>query len=55
MIISPKILISAIGIFTDKRALLDPLSAIGGIYTLLFAFVVYSFIKTIRKNSIAPS
>ncbi|MBF7045575.1 hypothetical protein IY974_03230, partial [Campylobacter volucris] len=55
MIISPKILIPAIGIFTDKRALLDPLSAIGGIYTLLFAFVVYSFIKTIRKNSIVPS
>ncbi|MBF7049708.1 pentapeptide repeat-containing protein, partial [Campylobacter volucris] len=55
MIISPKILIQAIGIFTDKRALLDPLSAIGGIYTLLFAFVVYSFIKTIRKNSIVPS
>ncbi|EIN8667463.1 pentapeptide repeat-containing protein, partial [Campylobacter coli] len=53
--ISPKILIPAMGIFTDKRALLDPLSVFGGIYTLIFAFIVYSFVKTIRKNSIVPS
>ncbi|OCX42742.1 hypothetical protein A7X81_06705 [Campylobacter ornithocola] len=55
MIISPKILIPAIGIFTDKRAMLDPLSVLGGIYTIVFGFVVYSFVKTIRKNSIVPS
>ncbi|EDO8919509.1 pentapeptide repeat-containing protein [Campylobacter coli] len=53
--VSPKILIPAMGIFTDKRALLDPLSVFGGIYTLIFAFIVYSFVKTIRKNSIVPS
>ncbi|EAJ0217683.1 pentapeptide repeat-containing protein [Campylobacter coli] len=53
--ISPKILIPAMGIFTDKRAMLDPLSVFGGIYTLIFAFIVYSFVKTIRKNSIVPS
>ncbi|EOF6655619.1 pentapeptide repeat-containing protein [Campylobacter jejuni] len=55
LVVSPKILIPAMGIFTDKRALLDPLSMIGGIYTLIFAFIVYSFVKTIRKNSIVPS
>ncbi|ENT7283853.1 pentapeptide repeat-containing protein [Campylobacter coli] len=53
--VSPKILIPAMGIFTDKRAMLDPLSVFGGIYTLIFAFIVYSFVKTIRKNSIVPS
>ncbi|HEB7554680.1 TPA: hypothetical protein RZH69_001684 [Campylobacter coli] len=53
--VSPKILIPAMGIFTDKRAMLDPLSTIGGIYTIVFGFVVFSFIKTIRKNSIVPS
>ncbi|HEH5405139.1 hypothetical protein [Campylobacter coli] len=55
LIVSPKILIPAIGFFTDKRAMLDPLSTIGGIYTIVFGFVVFSFIKTIRKNSIVPS
>ncbi|HFN3421324.1 TPA: pentapeptide repeat-containing protein, partial [Campylobacter jejuni] len=53
--ISPKILIPAMGIFTDKRAMLDPLSVFGGIYTIVFGFVAFSFIKTIRKNSIVPS
>ncbi|HED7923685.1 TPA: pentapeptide repeat-containing protein [Campylobacter jejuni] len=53
--ISPKILIPAMGIFTDKRAMLDPLSVFGGIYTIIFGFVAFSFIKTIRKNSIVPS
>ncbi|MGJ0159145.1 pentapeptide repeat-containing protein [Campylobacter coli] len=53
--VSPKILIPAMGFFTDKRAMLDPLSTIGGIYTIVFGFVVFSFIKTIRKNSIVPS
>lgn len=51
---SPKYLIPAIGIFTDKRSMLDPLSVIGGIYTIVFAFMLYSFIKTARKNSIVP-
>ncbi|WP_257929371.1 putative membrane protein [Campylobacter lari] len=55
MITSPKILIPAMGIFTDKRVMLDPLSVLGGIYTIVFGFVTYSFIKTIRKNSIVPS
>ncbi|WP_144600698.1 pentapeptide repeat-containing protein [Campylobacter coli] len=55
LVVSPKILIPAIGFFTDKRAMLDPLSTIGGIYTIVFGFVVFSFIKTIRKNSIVPS
>ncbi|HEG2581629.1 TPA: pentapeptide repeat-containing protein [Campylobacter lari] len=55
MVTSPKILIPAMGIFTDKRVMLDPLSVLGGIYTIVFGFVVYSFVKTIRKNSIVPS
>ncbi|EAK0368146.1 pentapeptide repeat-containing protein [Campylobacter jejuni] len=55
LVISPKILIPAMGIFTDKRAILDPLSVLGGIYTIIFGFVAFSFIKTIRKNSIVPS
>ncbi|EMF7705866.1 pentapeptide repeat-containing protein [Campylobacter jejuni] len=55
LVISPKILIPAMGIFTDKRAMLDPLSVFGGIYTIIFGFVAFSFIKTIRKNSIVPS
>ncbi|EPA1555225.1 pentapeptide repeat-containing protein [Campylobacter lari] len=55
MVTSPKILIPAMGIFTDKRVILDPLSVLGGIYTIVFGFVVYSFVKTIRKNSIVPS
>ncbi|MDK2120239.1 pentapeptide repeat-containing protein [Campylobacter jejuni] len=53
--VSPKILIPAMGIFTDKRAMLDPFSVLGGIYTIVFGFVAFSFIKTIRKNSIVPS
>ncbi|EAL6646765.1 pentapeptide repeat-containing protein [Campylobacter jejuni] len=53
--VSLKILIPAMGIFTDKRAMLDPLSVFGGIYTIIFGFVAFSFIKTIRKNSIVPS
>ncbi len=55
LVVSPKILIPAMGFFTDKRAMLDPLSTMGGIYTIVFGFVVFSFIKTIRKNSIVPS
>ncbi|HEG5396607.1 TPA: pentapeptide repeat-containing protein [Campylobacter coli] len=55
LMVSPKILIPAMGFFTDKRAMLDPLSTMGGIYTIVFGFVVFSFIKTIRKNSIVPS
>lgn len=55
LLISPKILIPAMGIFTDKRVLLDPLSTLGGIYTIAFGFVLFSFIKTIRKNSIVPN
>ena len=55
LLVSPKILIPAMGIFTDKRALLDPLSTLGGIYTIVFGFVLFSFIKTIRKNSIVPN
>ncbi|EMG6304387.1 hypothetical protein V5H48_001222 [Campylobacter coli] len=55
LVVSPKILIPAMGFFTDKRAMLDPLSTIGGIYTIVFGFVVFSFIKTIRKNSIVPN
>ena len=55
LLISPKILIPAMGIFTDKRELLDPLSTLGGIYTIIFGFVLFSFIKTIRKNSIVPN
>lgn len=55
LLISPKILIPAMGIFTDKKALLDPLSTLGGIYTICFGFVLFSFIKTIRKNSIVPN
>ncbi|MGJ0112650.1 pentapeptide repeat-containing protein [Campylobacter molothri] len=48
--ISPKIILPVMGIFTDKRVLFDPLSVIGGFYTLMFGFVAYSFIKTIRKK-----
>ncbi|CDG56668.1 Putative integral membrane protein [Campylobacter coli 76339] len=55
LMVSPKILIPAMGFFTDKRAMLDPLSTMGGIYTIVFGFVAFSFIKTIRKNSIVPS
>lgn len=53
--ISPKLLLPAIGFFTDKRSILDPLSMIGGIYTLLFGLLTYSLIKTARKNSIVPN
>lgn len=53
--ISPKLLMPAIGFFTDKREILDPLSIIGGAYTLLFGLIAYSLIKTARKNSIIPS
>lgn len=52
---SPKYLVPPIEIFTDKRMLLDPLSVVGGVYSILFGFVLYSFIKTARKNSIIPS
>lgn len=55
LISSPKYLIPAIGIFTDKRILLDPLSINGGLYTIFFGFIVYSFIKTARRNSIIPA
>ena len=55
LILSPKYLIPAIGIFTDKRILLDPLSINGGLYTIFFGFIVYSFIKTARRNSIIPA
>ena len=55
LIFSPKYLIPAISIFTDKREILDSLSTIGAIYTILFALVLYSFIKSIRKSSIVPS
>lgn len=55
LITSPKYIIPAIGIFTDKQSILDPLSTIGATYTLLFALMIYSFIKTARKNSIIPS
>lgn len=55
LLISPKILMPVMGIFTDKKALLDPLSTLGGIYTICFGFVLFSFIKTIRKNSIVPN
>ncbi|RDU51660.1 pentapeptide repeat-containing protein, partial [Helicobacter sp. MIT 01-3238] len=54
-IASPKYLIPPIEIFTDKRMLLDPLSVAGGVYSILFGFMLYSFIKTARKNSIIPS
>ena len=55
IISSPKYLIPPIEIFTDKRMLLDPLSVVGGVYSILFGFMLYSFIKTARKNSIIPS
>lgn len=55
LITSPKYLIPPIEIFTDKRMLLDPLSVVGGAYSILFGFMLYSFIKTARKNSIIPS
>lgn len=54
LLASPKYLIPAIGFFTDKRAMLEPLSVIGGIYTIFFALMLYSLIKTARKNSIIP-
>lgn len=43
--VSPKILIPAMGIFTDKRAMLDPLSVFGGIYTIIFWFCCIFFYK----------
>lgn len=55
LITSPKYLIPPIEIFTDKRMLLDPLSVVGGVYSILFGFMLYSFIKTARKNSIIPN
>lgn len=51
----PRYIIPTISIFTDKRPFLDPLSIIGGIYTILFATMFFSFIKTARKNSIVPN
>ncbi|WP_034583992.1 hypothetical protein [Helicobacter pametensis] len=54
-IISPKYLVPAMSFFDSKKALLDPICTLGGLYTLLFGFLAYSFIKTIRKNSIIPS
>ena len=50
----PQYIIPTISIFTDKRPFLDPLSIIGGIYTILFAIMFFSLIKTARKNSIIP-
>ncbi|MCW1360191.1 hypothetical protein OLQ22_03155 [Campylobacter jejuni] len=41
MITSPKILIPAMGIFTDKRVMLDPLSVLGGIYTIVFGLLYF--------------
>ena len=55
IVLSPKYLIPPIEIFTNKRMLLDPLSVVGGVYSILFGFMLYSFIKTARKNSIIPS
>ncbi|WP_181882344.1 pentapeptide repeat-containing protein [Helicobacter didelphidarum] len=52
---SPKYLVPVIGVFTDKGMLLDPLSVIGAVYTIFFGFMVFSLIKTARKNSIIPS
>lgn len=54
-IISPKYLVPAMSFFDTKRALFDPICTLGGLYTILFGFLAYSFIKTIRKNSIIPS
>ena len=51
----PRYIIPTISIFTDKRPFFDPLSIIGGIYTILFATMFFSFIKTARKNSIVPN
>lgn len=51
----PQYIIPTISIFTDKRLFFDPLSIIGGIYTILFATMFFSFIKTARKNSIVPN
>lgn len=53
--ISPKYLIPAMSLFGGKWVALNPLGTIGGIYTLLFGFLTYSFIKTARKNSIIPN
>ena len=55
LISSPKYLIPAISIFTDKRLSLDPLSINGGLYTISFGFMIYSFVKTARRNSIVPA
>lgn len=55
LISSPKYLIPAIGIFTDRRILLDPLAINGSLYTIFFGFMIYSFIKTARRNSIIPA
>ncbi len=55
LISSPKYLIPAIGIFTDRQILLDPLAINGSLYTIFFGFMIYSFIKTLRKNSIIPA
>ena len=55
LISSPKYLIPAIGIFTDRRISLDPLVINGSLYTIFFGFMIYSFIKTLRKNSIIPN
>ena len=52
---SPKYLIPAMSLFGGKWVALNPLGTIGGVYTLLFGFLAYSFIKTARKNSIIPS
>lgn len=55
LISSPKYLIPAIGIFTDRRILLDPLAINGSLYTIFFGFMIYLFIKTARRNSITPA
>ncbi|WP_300732412.1 hypothetical protein [uncultured Helicobacter sp.] len=54
LVSSPKYIIPAIDIFIDKRAMFDPLSVVGAIYTILFGIMLYSLIKTARKNSIVP-
>lgn len=53
--ISPKYLVPAMNFFDSKRTLLDPICTLGGLYTLLFGFLAYSFVKTICKNSIIPN
>ena len=55
LVSSPKFLVPAIGLFTDNRSPFDPLSTIGAVYTILSAIMLFSLIKTMRKNSIVPN